>query len=87
MKSNFDFSLPQRQSLIGVMVLFVNTLQKTVRAFWPMLVVVLFKKDKYDILYIYFGVFGVVFLVAIIAFLRYWFFKFYIDYKLEEFVI
>lgn len=87
MNSNFDFSVPQRQSLIGVIVLFVNTLQKTIRGFWPILVVLLFKEKTYSSLQIYTGIAGLILLIAIIAFLRYWFFKFYLDYSVKEFVI
>lgn len=87
MKSNFDFSIPQRQSLIGVIVLFANTLQKSIRALWPFILIVFFKKEAYSSIQIYLGITGIVVFIAIIAFLRYWFFKFYIDYKLEEFVI
>ncbi|CAM3499930.1 PH domain-containing protein [Flavobacterium gelidilacus] len=87
MKSNFDFSIPQRQSLIGVVVLFANTLQKSVRALWPFILIVFFKKEAYSAIQVYLGIAGIIIFIAIIAFLRYWFFKFYIDYKLEEFVI
>jgi len=87
MISNFDFSVPQRQSLIGVIVLFANTLQKSVRGLWPILVIILFKEESYNAIQIYLGIAGLIVFIAIIAFLRYWFFKFYIDYKLEEFVI
>lgn len=87
-QSNFDFSKPQRQSLIGVVVLFVNTLQKSVRALWPIILVYLFQnKATTSLLQIYLGIFGVVFCIALIAFLRYWFFQFYIDYTKKEFVI
>jgi putative membrane protein len=87
MKSNFDFSVPQRQSLIGVVVLFVNTLQKSVRALWPFILLVFFKKEAYNAFQVYLGIIGIIIFIGIIAFLRYWFFKFYIDNKLEEFVI
>ena len=87
MKSNFDFSIPQRQSLIGVVVLFANTLQKSVRALWPFILIVFLKKEAYSAIQVYLGIAGIIIFIAIIAFLRYWFFKFYIDYKLEEFVI
>lgn len=87
MNSNFDFSIPQRQSIIGVIVLFANTMQKSIRAFWPFILIVFFKKEAYSALQVYVGVVGIILFVAIIAFLRYWFFKFYIDYKVEEFVI
>lgn len=87
MRTNFDFTVPQRQSLIGVLVLFANTLQKSIRAFWPLLVVFLFRKELFDRMYVYIGIIILILLIAIIAFLKYWFFKFYIDSNLEEFVI
>ena len=87
MNNNFDFSIPQRQSLIGVIVLFANTLQKSIRGLWPIILIAFFKEDAYSSIQIYLGIIGIVVFIAIIAFLRYWFFKFHIDYKLEEFVI
>ncbi|NHN24203.1 PH domain-containing protein [Flavobacterium jejuense] len=86
-QSNFDFSIPQRQSLIGIFVLFANTLQKSIRALWPIILVFVFNNKEYKPFFIYLTIFGIVVLITIIAFLRYWFFKFYIDYQLEEFVI
>lgn len=86
-KSNFDFSVPQRQSLVGVLVLFANTLQKSIRALWPMILVFVFNNKNYEPYVIYLGIFGIFSLIAITAFVRFWFFKFYIDYKLKEFVI
>ncbi|WP_130734631.1 PH domain-containing protein [Flavobacterium sp. J27] len=85
--TKFDFSVPQRQSLVGVFVLFANTLQKSVRAFWPIIIVFLFKNKNYEPFQVYISIFGIIVLISVIAFLRYWFFKFYIDYKLKEFVI
>lgn len=87
MISSFDFSVPQRQSLIGVIVLFANTLQKSIRALWPIILIVFFKKEAYSSIQVFLGIIGIVVFIALIAFLRYWFYKFYIDYKLEEFVI
>jgi putative membrane protein len=87
MNSNFDFSIPQRQSIIGVIVLFANTLQKSIRAFWPFIFIVFFKKAAYSSVQIYLGIIGIIVFIGLIAFLKYWFFKFYIDYKVEEFVI
>lgn len=87
MKTNFDFSIPQRQSLIGVVVLFANTAQKSIRALFPLLLVFLFKKEEYGEYFVYLVIAIIVVLIAIIAFLRYWFFKFYIDINLQEFVI
>ncbi|NJM80581.1 MAG: PH domain-containing protein [Flavobacterium sp.] len=87
MKTNFDFSIPQRQSLIGVVVLFTNTAQKSIRALFPLVLIFLFKKEEYNQLFVYGIIAMFVLLIAVIAFLRYWFFKFYIDKELQEFVI
>ena len=87
MSSNFDFAIPQRQSLIGVLILFANTLQKSIRALWPMILVFVFNNKEIKPLFVYLTFFGILVLIAVIAFLRYWFFKFYIDYQSEEFVI
>ena len=87
MKTNFDFSVPQRQSIIGVVVLFANTAQKSIRALFPLVLVFLFKKDENSEVLIYVGITLIVVFIAVVAFLRYWFFKFYIDKELHEFVI
>jgi putative membrane protein len=86
-KSNFDFSIPQRQSLIGVFVLFANGLQKALRAIWPMILFLIFKNKEKDTFEIFLGFLGIFCLIVISSFLRYWFFKFYVDYQLKEFVI
>ncbi|VXB75701.1 conserved membrane hypothetical protein [Flavobacterium sp. 9AF] len=85
--TKFDFSVPQRQSLVGVFVLFANTLQKSLRAFWPIILVFLFKNKNYEPFQVYVSIFGIIASISLVAFLRYWFFKFYIDYSLKEFVI
>ena len=82
-----DFSQLQRQSLPGIFVMFANTLQKSVRAFWPILLIWLVKFDSLDKL-VFFGIVaGVVILIGIISYLQYHFFTFHIDNKNQEFVI
>ncbi|WP_338410476.1 PH domain-containing protein [uncultured Flavobacterium sp.] len=87
MMSNFDFSLPQRQSLIGVIVLFVNGLQKSIKGLWPLFLIFFFKEDPYKPVYVYGGIVLLILLIAFVSFLKFWYFKFYIDSKIEEFVI
>ena len=55
MNKSVDFSQPQRQSLPGILVLFANSLQKTVRALWPMLLIWLVKFDSLNKI-VFFGV-------------------------------
>ena len=67
-----DFSQPQRQSLLGVLVMFANTLQKIVRAMWPILLVWLVKLDASNTLFIYLGI--VAFVLIIVKFHARWLF-------------
>ena len=62
---NNDFSRPQRQSLVGVVVMFGNTLQKMVRALWPILIVWIFKFQELNKLSLLIGA-GVFFILIAI---------------------
>lgn len=84
---NNDFSRPQRQSLVGVVVMFGNTLQKMVRALWPILIVWIFKFQEMNKLYLLIGS-GVFFIfIAVIAYLKYLNFTFYLDEENQEFIV
>lgn len=85
MKSNF--SLPQRQSLVGVVVMFADTLQGALRAMWPILVVWILKIDKFNKVYLWIGAAVVLLLISLIAYLKYRNFTFFLDEENEEFVI
>lgn len=87
MNKSVDFSQPQRQSLPGILVMFANSLQKTVRALWPMLLIWLVKFDSLNKLVFFGSVTGVVVLIGIISYLQYLFFTFHIDEENGEFVI
>lgn len=87
MNKSIDFSQPQRQSLPGILVMFANSLQKTVRALWPMLLIWLVKFDSLNKLVFFGSVAGVVLIIAIISYLQYLFFTFHIDEENGEFVI
>ncbi|MCW4467962.1 PH domain-containing protein [Flavobacterium sp. MFBS3-15] len=84
---NNDFSRPQRQSLVGVVVMFGNTLQKMARALWPILLGMLFKFQEINKLYLLIGS-GVFFVfIAVIAYLKYLNFTFYLDEENQEFIV
>lgn len=87
MYKSVDFSQPQRQSLPGILVMFANSLQKMVRALWPMLLIWLVKFDSLNKLVFFGSVAGVVLIIAIISYLQYLFFTFHIDEENGEFVI
>lgn len=87
MNKSVDFSQPQRQSLPGILVMFANSLQKTVRALWPMLLIWLVKFDSLNKLVFFGSIAGVVILLGVISYLQYLFFTFHIDDENGEFVI
>ena len=82
-----QFQEPQRQSKIGILVMFADTIQKTARAFWPLLVVYLFKLESINKIYIALTAVGIFAVMAIAAYLKYLNFRFYVDLEQEEFVV
>ena len=81
------FNTPQRQSLVGIVVLFFDTLRQYLKALWPILIIWLVKFDEINKLYLTLGTVLVFVVVALISFLKYQNFTFYIDNENEEFII
>lgn len=84
---NFDFTQPQRQSPIGVFVLFVQVVQEYARNLWPFLLIMILRMDSDKMWQLCGGIGLFVLLVMITAFLRYRNFIFYIDKEQEEFLL
>ena len=82
-----QFNKPQRQSSIGIIVMFFDTLQQYLKALWPILIIWILKFDEINKLYLVMGTAAVVFAVAFVAFLKYKNFTFYIDNQNQEFII
>jgi putative membrane protein len=82
-----DFSRPQRQSIVGIFVMFVYSLQGYAKAFWPILVIWIFKFDEINKVYLLAGTVAVFAFIGVVAYLRYRNFTFYIDPENEEFII
>lgn len=81
------FSEPQRQSPIGILVMFFDTLQQWLRGLWPVFVIWIFKFDELNKGYLLLGTFAVVLGVGIIAYLKYKNFTFYLNNENDEFII
>ncbi len=82
-----NFNVPQRQSPIGVLVMFANTLRHYVKAFWPLLLIWAFRSDKINATYAIVGIIAVFVLIGSIAYLKYLNFTFCIDDENDEFII
>jgi putative membrane protein len=82
-----DFSQPQRQSSIGILVLFFYTLQQYARALWPMIVIWIFKFDEVNKLYFFLGMLTIFVSIGVVSYLKYLNFTFFLDAENEEFII
>ena len=82
----FDFSIPQRQSKLGISILFLDSMQKLIRASIAIFVVFAMNFEKYKMSLIWLGL-AIVLLSVLGTFIRYYFFTFQIDYKSKELII
>jgi putative membrane protein len=81
-----DFSRPQRQSLLGILVMSADSLQGTARALFPILIITLLKGEKSKM---YFGIIAAAALIfaIITGYLKFRNFTFFIDEENDEFVV
>ncbi|MFC6095287.1 PH domain-containing protein [Flavobacterium qiangtangense] len=82
-----DFKIPQRQSILGIVIMFADTFQSVVRAMWAPLLIVLFKLEPEKYIIVGLSFIGIVILVAVIAFLQYRNFTFFLDEDNQEFIL
>ena len=84
---NFDFSKPQRQSAVGIVIMAANTLQQTLRALVIPLVIAFVKFDKDFLVEIGLGIVVLLVVITIFSYLSYRRFTFFLDEQQQEFVI
>jgi len=82
-----DFNTPQRQSAVGIVVMFANTLQKFLRNFWALLIVLIYKMPAIALVFVFLGVVFTLLLIGVIAYLQYLNFTFFLDQDKQEFVV
>lgn len=82
-----SFHQPQRQSALGILVLFVDTLQQYARALWPIVVVWIFKFNELNKAYLAVGSLSIVLVIGLLAYLKFRNFTFYLDADSDEFII
>ena len=77
--NNIDLSKPTRQSVKGLVFIFLYSLQKSIRAFWPILILLVLKNKIFeDTLYVVIGLIAIVVLLLVHAILFYLNFYFYV---------
>jgi len=82
-----QFNQPQRQSAVGIVILFFDTIQKWGRALWPVLLVYVVRFDDSNKVYIFSGIGVFLIVTAVVAYLKYLNFTFYLQDENEEFII
>ncbi|MFT5252685.1 MAG: putative membrane protein YdbT with pleckstrin-like domain [Flavobacteriales bacterium] len=82
-----QFGQPQRQSSVGILIMFLNTLQRWLRALGPLVLIYLIKFKDLNKVYLILGILVFLVLITVIAFLKYKNFTFYLDSDNKEFVI
>jgi putative membrane protein len=81
------FKAPQRQSNIGVLVMFLDTIRQYAKALGPLLVIWVIQFKDMDKLYLFLGIGAILIVTGVIAYLKFLNFTFYLDYENEEFII
>jgi putative membrane protein len=84
---NNDFSKPQRQSAIGILIMAANTLQHTVRALAIPLIIAFAKLDKVFLSYAGLGIGILLIVILVFSYFSYLKFTFFLDDQKQEFVI
>lgn len=82
-----SFNVPQRQSAVGILVMFVDTIQQYARALWPILVVWIFKFNEINKFWLLLGTLTVFVTICVVAYLKYLNFTFFLDNENDEFII
>lgn len=82
-----NFDKPQRQSVVGIVVMFADSLQKFVRAMWVPLAIFLFRMNMSKLLIFLLVILVVLIALAVIAYLKYRNFTFFLDEEKQEFVV
>jgi putative membrane protein len=84
---NLDFSEPRRQSSLGIIILFGDTLQSSIRTLIAPFIFLIIKLRSADIFIVFLVAMAVVFVLAIFSYLRYRNFTFMLDEQKQEFII
>ncbi|MFN3753771.1 PH domain-containing protein [Flavobacterium sp.] len=82
-----NFNQPQRQSLVGILVIFLEMIFQFLKATWPIIVISLLKADFKSTLVVVLISLAVAVYFGVYSFLKYRNFTFYIDEENDEFII
>ncbi len=79
-----NFNQPQRQSLVGILVIFLEMIFQLLKAMWPIIVITLLKANSLSVFIGSLTLLAVAVYFGVYSFLKYRNFTFYIDEENEE---
>lgn len=86
-RTTIDFSQPMKQSRLGILIAFADTLQKTLRQLWALIAVFVLNFGKTPSWVYAVASIALFVLLAVIGFLKYYHLSFYIGKENREFVL
>jgi len=85
---NKPFSKPERQSVVGIVLIFLSAFYKSLRGLWAIAVYLLLgKTSSFNYIYIALGLIAFAILILIFSILSYRKFLFHINYDADEFIL
>ena len=87
LKPETKFNSPQRQSPVGIVIIFADTLHKFLRAMWAPLAITIYRMPSSALLFVALGVIGLFLIIGVVAYLKYRNFTFFLDESKQEFVV
>ena len=84
---NEQYSLPQRQAPVGVIIEIIYAFQKFIRRFWPLLIVIVVRLKTFGLLYSSLIIILILIAIVVFGYLNYKNFLFHINEKDEEFIL
>lgn len=82
-----NFNQPQRQSLVGILVIFLEMVFQVLKATWPIIVISLLKANSKSIFIGSLILLGMIIWLGVYSYLNYRNFTFYIDEENDEFIV
>ena len=82
-----SFDHPQRQSPVGILIEFADTLQRSIRSFWPLLLYGAIRFEEINLLWAGLSGLLVIVIISVVAYFKYLNFMFHIDRVRKEFIL
>src|SRR5688500_15917741 len=74
---NYDWHIPQRQAGAGLLIMLYKTVIVVIKALWPLLLILVFRKGERSPGYIEFSIIGISVFILVNSVVEFFYFRFY----------